>query len=402
MSDGISTTLGKIFAVDNTKLGPHSEEPTVMSLSKYTGFVRADEYFDKRIASSSLHAYKVVEPGEWAFSTIHIDEGSIARNNLGERGVISPMYTTMRFVAKDCIPEYAELLVRQPGMLAEYSRRARGSINRRRSLPFKAFAEIAIVLPSRADQGRIVDIMIAVDAQIDMLDSERQTIKSLLAVMRDVYPEGTERALSHVVAGIDSGKSVQTSDERPLPGQPAILKLSAIQLGSFMASEAKRLADLTVHTDAHMVVEGDLLITRASGSFDRVGYATIARDVQPQTYMPDLIWRIRTKPEVCQSTFLAHLLCSPSVRSMITSSARGTASMRKINKAMLGSLRLPIPSLEEQSAYVERCDAVAFAAESLDLELADLRAFRSTLLTALLNHEIEIPESYDSLLEKVF
>ncbi|MCQ6272060.1 hypothetical protein M8J71_16435 [Pseudarthrobacter sp. R1] len=401
MSDWASTTLGKIFVVDNTKLGPHVEEPTVMSLSKYDGFVRAEEYFDKRIASSNLDGYKVVEPGEWAFSTIHIDEGSIARNNLGERGVISPMYTTMRFVATDCIPEYAELLVRQPGTLAEYSRRAQGSINRRRSLPFKAFAEIEVVLPSRVEQGRIVDVMIAMDAHIDELDAERQATTSLLAVMRDAYPEGTEHALSHVVAGIDSGKSVQTSDERPLPGEPAVLKLSAIQLGTFVASEAKRLADLTAYTDAHLVAEGDLLITRASGSSDRVGYATIARDVPPQTYMPDLIWRIRTRPDVCQSTFLAHLLCSPSVRSMITSSARGTASMRKINKTLLGSLRLPIPSLEEQSAYVERCDAVAFAAQRLDLELTDLRAFRSALLTALLNREIEIPESYDSLLEEV-
>ena len=126
MSEWGVTSLGSLFALDNTKLGAHAEEPTVMSLSKYDGFVRADEYFDKRIASSKLDGYKVVQPGEWAFSTIHINEGSIARNNIGERGVISPMYTTMNFVANDCIPEYAELIVRQPELLAEYSRRAQG------------------------------------------------------------------------------------------------------------------------------------------------------------------------------------------------------------------------------------------------------------------------------------
>lgn len=298
------------------------------------------------------------------------------------------------------LPEYMRVVFQSPAFQKEASLRAVGTTERRR-LKERDFLAMAVALPAPAEQRRIVDVMIAVDAQMEVLEAERQTIKSLLAIMRDTYPEGTEHALSHVVAGIDGGKSVQTLDERPLPGEPAVLKLSAIQLGSFVASEAKRLADLTSYTDAHVVAEGDLLITRASGSFDRVGYATIARGVQPQTYMPDLIWRIRTRPDICQSTFLAHLLCSPSVRSTITSSARGTASMRKINKALLGRLRLPIPPLEEQSAYVERCDAVAFAAESLELELADLRAFRSALLTALLSREIEISESYDSQLEEV-
>jgi type I restriction enzyme, S subunit len=51
MSDWQQITLGRLFSADNSKLGPNAVEPTVMSLSKYAGFVRADEYFDKRIAS---------------------------------------------------------------------------------------------------------------------------------------------------------------------------------------------------------------------------------------------------------------------------------------------------------------------------------------------------------------
>jgi type I restriction enzyme, S subunit len=97
MSDWQQITLGRLFSADNSKLGPNAVEPTVMSLYKYAGFVRADEYFDKRIASEKLDGYKPVEPGGWAYSTIHVDEGSIARNNLGETGVISPMYTTLKW-----------------------------------------------------------------------------------------------------------------------------------------------------------------------------------------------------------------------------------------------------------------------------------------------------------------
>lgn len=298
------------------------------------------------------------------------------------------------------LPRFLLLYFQQRSVLGRIDAMRAGSEGRSRwkEADFEAWK---IPLPSLSEQRRIVDVMAAVDEQIGALDAERQRATSLLMLVRDAYPEGAECALRSVVSRIQGGKSVQASDEKPKTGEPAVLKLSAIQLGTFVASEAKRLFDLTGYTDAHRVAEGDLLITRASGSFDRVGYAAIARNVAPQTYLPDLIWRIQAKPEVCSETFLAHLLCSPSVRSMITSSARGTASMRKINKALLGSLRLSIPSLEEQSKYVRQCDAVASAAEALDLELADLHAFRSALLVSLLNQEIEIPEEYDALLEEV-
>ena len=94
----------------------------------------SDEYFDKRIASANLDAYKPILQDGWAYSTIHIDEGSIARNTLGCPGVISPMYTTMRWISEDDEPTFFELLLRSPQMLAKYRDNAQGSINRRRIL----------------------------------------------------------------------------------------------------------------------------------------------------------------------------------------------------------------------------------------------------------------------------
>lgn len=342
-----------------------------------------------------------VRPNQIVYSRLKAFEGAItvAPNDLGE------VYASQEFPTFTCgermLPEYFRLLTTTKRLWEQLQALSTGMGGRRERVKPADFLTIEVALPSLSEQRRIVDVMAAVDAQIDGLDAEKQKAASLLALVRNAHPEGIEHDLRSVVSRIQGGKSVQTSDEKPRAGEPAVLKLSAIQLGAFVASEAKRLIDLTGYTDAHRVAEGDLLITRASGSFDRIGYAAIARNVAPQTYLPDLIWRIETKPEVCQATFLAHLLCSPSVRSIITASARGTASMRKINKALLGSLRLPIPSLEEQSKYVQRCDAVAFAVEDLDLELANLRAFRSALLASLLNREIEIPEAYDALLEEV-
>ncbi|MFJ3790629.1 restriction endonuclease subunit S [Kitasatospora sp. NPDC090091] len=342
-----------------------------------------------------------IRPNQIVYSRLKAFEGAITvtPNNMGKS------YASQEFPTFTCgermLPEYFRLLTTTKRLWEQLQKLSTGMGGRRERVKPTDFLTIEVALPSVAEQRRIVDVIAAVDAQIDGLNAEKQKAASLLAIVRDAYPEGAEQDLHNVVSRFQGGKSVQTSDEKPQTGEPAVLKLSAIQLGTFVPSEAKRLDDLTGYTDAHLVKEGDLLITRASGSFDRVGYVTIARHVAPQTYLPDLIWRIQTKPEVCQPAFLAHLLCSPSVRSIITASARGTASMRKINKSLLGSLRLPIPSLEDQSKYVQHCDAVAFAVGGLDLELANLRAFRSALLASLLNQEVEVPEAYDALLEEV-
>ncbi|MFG3153899.1 hypothetical protein ACGF7W_17885 [Streptomyces sp. NPDC048219] len=363
--------------------GPFLREVVTSETSKATRFYR-------------------VQPGQFIYNRLFAWKGSFGL--VGED--LAGSYVSNEFPLFDCdrtrlLPEFLSLHFGQRSVWSYVARVSTGTTASRNRWKESQFNDYEFALPSTAEQRRIVDVMAAVDAQVDALGAEKRRAASLLALVRNAYPEGTECALSSVVSSVQGGKSVQASDEKPQFGEPAVLKLSAIQLGSFVASEAKRLDDLTGYTDAHRVEEGDLLITRASGSFDRVGYATIARNVAPQTYLPDLIWRIQTKPEVCSTTFLAHLLCSPSVRSMITSSARGTASMRKINKALLGSLRLSIPSPEEQSKYVRQCDAVASEVEALDLELADLRAFRSALLASLLNQEIEIPEAYDALLEEV-
>ncbi|MCQ9184708.1 restriction endonuclease subunit S [Streptomyces sp. IBSBF 2953] len=342
-----------------------------------------------------------IRPNQIVYSRLKAFEGAItvAPNDLGE------VYASQEFPTFTCgermLPEYFRLLTTTKRLWEQLQALSTGMGGRRERVKPADFLTIEVALPSLPEQCRIVDVMASVDAQIYGLNAEREKAASLLALVREAHPEGTERELRSVISGIQGGKSVQTSDEKPRTGDPAVLKLSAIQLGAFVGTEAKRLADLTSYTNAHLVTEGDLLITRASGSFDRVGYAAIARNVAPQTYLPDLIWRIQTDPEVCQATFLAHLLCSPSVRSTITASARGTASMRKINKALLGSLRLPIPSLEEQAKYVQHCDAVAFAVADLDLELVNLRAFRLALMASLLNQEIEIPEAYDALLAEV-
>ncbi len=46
-------------------------------MTKHRGFVRSDEYFSKSVYSENTENYKVVRRGQFAYATIHLDEGSI-------------------------------------------------------------------------------------------------------------------------------------------------------------------------------------------------------------------------------------------------------------------------------------------------------------------------------------
>lgn len=403
MSDWGSTTLGKIFAVDNTKLGPHVEEPTVMSLSKYDGFVRADEYFDKRIASSNLDGYKVVDPGEWAFSTIHIDEGSIARNNLGERGVISPMYTTMRFVATECIPEYIEFLVRQPGMLAEYARRAQGSINRRRSLPFKAFAMIAVTLPSRDEQRRIVDVMTAVDAQIKALGDEIIRARTALSRLNSELIEALSgtRTLGDFTS-TRSGPSYAAADisSTSSPGSVPVIGIPNTKPdGSLDLSEIGHVVGLS--NSVAKIDESSLVLIRTNGNRQRIGNVYLPPSAAHDHAVSAFQFLMKVD-DPADRDLLFWLLREPSMQASMSEAASGTTGLGNLAARWLNALQVPwSDDPVERAAVVEPLRALQDTIDSSGAELDHLRALRSSLLTSLLNQEIEIPESYDALFEEV-
>lgn len=401
MSEWEQTTLGCLFLVDNTKLGPHVEEPTIMSLSKYEGFVRADDYFDKRIASSKLDGYKVVQPGAWAFSTIHIDEGSIARNNLGEPGAISPMYTTMRFVATDCMPEYAELLVRHPGMLAEYSRRAQGSVNRRRSLSFKAFAEIEIALPPPEAQRRIVDVMEAVDAQIDALAAEAKAARALLRARRSellvresaTIPVkkafsvlmGRQRAPQHATG------RYMTNYLRSANVGDGVLHLADIKQMNFNPDERAKFG-LRV---------GDVLVSEGSASAAAVGLSAVWRgEIEDPVCFQKTLLRFRAIDGVSTAAFTNHW-CQWAFESGTFLDISSGTNIKHITAVRVLEVPVALPGVEEQSAIADELDRLETQHTAVRDELAHLRSFRSVLLASLLSGEIEIPESYDALLEKV-
>ena len=316
----------------------------------------------------------------------------------GPTAVCSTEFAVLRPNTSALSLDYLHLWCRSAGFWEQLQLKAVGTTGSRQRAKAEGLAEIEMPLPSLPEQRRIVHLIGALDTDLNSLASESLIVEVMLTQQRQGLDLSSDVPLEGILVGIDSGKSVLTGGDAPVDGLPRILKISAVRPARFAASEAKALDGSVVMPSTAKVREGDLLITR-SNTPDRVGYCARARHVPEGTHMPDLIWRLRLDEGVCDPDYFEQAMASPQMRNRVTSTASGTsASMRKINKKGILTVRLPLPRLDEQRAYAEACLSIASLRSALDEEARTLRALRSRLIEDLLTGAVSVPDSYDSLI----
>lgn len=146
----------------------------VYSCTKHDGLVPSLDYFGKQVFSRNLDTYKRLAPGDFAYATNHIEEGSIGLLHEGyAHGLVSPMYTVFR-CHDDINPEFMFAVLKTENYRRVFERRTSASVNRRGSLRWKEFSKIRVPIPSRVEQDRIVEVLGMVDAEIALLNEQRQ------------------------------------------------------------------------------------------------------------------------------------------------------------------------------------------------------------------------------------
>lgn len=193
-------------------------------------------------------------------------------------------------------------------------------------------------------------------------------------------PQGWEWAtLGEIASSVKNGIFVSRPGTEP-NGVP-ILRISsvrAMQLRLHDIRYTKVDVDDIREQDA-LLLAGDLLFTRYSGSREYVGVcARVPEEVGPLTY-PDKLIRVRVP--IIESKYLAALFSSPLVRGSVESVLRTTAGQVGISGSALKGIRIPIAPLREQRRIVaaledhlSRLDAgMGYLVRSIG-QLPDLRA----------------------------
>jgi len=158
----------------NVRAGANHQYP-VLSVTKHKGFVQSSDYFKKRVFSDDTSDYKLVERGQFAYSTIHLDEGAIGYLEQCDAGIISPMYKVFRLKATNAKvhPAFLYHILKSAPLVEKYRNFGKGSIKRRKSVSFEKFCSISVPIPPPAIQRRLVAHIEGVQALESRLEAAR-------------------------------------------------------------------------------------------------------------------------------------------------------------------------------------------------------------------------------------
>jgi type I restriction enzyme S subunit len=245
-----------------------------------------------------------------------------------------------------------------------------------------------IPLPDVEEQHRIAEIL----DQVATLSAKRSAAISLLddlirSTFLDLFGDplinskGWERVpLAQLLSRIDSGKSPQCLDRAARDDEWGVLKLGAITHGNYISSENKALPGTVEPDHRNEVRAGDLLFTRKNTP-TLVAAVAYVHETPERLLIPDLIFRLVTRPEAALDKIYLHgLLSHPGKRRMVQKMASGSAaSMPNISKSKLLGLSCELPPLALQRRYASHVKKIEQLKSAHSRQLAELDALFASL-----------------------
>ena len=224
-----------------------------------------------------------------------------------------------------------------------------------KELSKKEVAAYEINLPPLKRQLEAVEKLALVDKQVVIAKTQLDKLDSLVK-SRFVEMFGNDklfqaRQMGQLFSGIVSGTNVSGKQRSILPGEFAVLKISAVTKGFFKPNEYKVVDDVSNIKMIHPR-KGDLLFSRANTS-EMVGATAIVDDDYEQLFLPDKLWRL-DPAEGVNSLFLKYLLSTERVRAEISKASTGTSgSMQNISMAKFSRIDVFLPSAELQQQFAD-------------------------------------------------
>jgi len=352
-----------------TRAGRQTELP-IYSVTKHRGFVPSLEYFSKQVFSREVSDYRLVEPGEFAYATIHLDEGSIGI--APERALISPMYTVFRVNQTLVEPTFLLRFLKSPKALTQYARLGKGTIHRRMAISLDALGTLRVPLPPIDGQRRIAAIL----DQADVLRAKRRQVLAHLdaltqSIFHDMFGDPGEWPDRWSMATIgDAAASVQygTSAKAGAVGAWPILRMGNItDRGRIDSTDLKYLDLADADISKYTVRRGDLLFNRTN-SAEKVGKAAVVRDETPFALAGYLV-RVRMRP-IADPEFVSAYLGSDHGRAIRRGMAKLAVNQANISASELKKIPIALPPMDLQRRFARLVAKIESQRSRIEASLA--------------------------------
>jgi len=244
-----------------------------------------------------------------------------------------------------------------------------------KNLDLNQYLAETVLLPSLAEQKRIVDVVSSADAYIDALQQQADTARTARnAVLHDLLFAGGDDWTETTLGELCEIYQPETISKAQMDDAAQYIVYGANgPVGRFSRFN---------HSEPEVVVTcrgatcGVVNMTPANCWI--TGNAMVVKPRDDRSTKGFLFWALQT---------------SVDVQATISGSAQP-----QITRAGLTPSKIQVPPISEQKQIVEIVSAMDEVIQSTEKAVIDAKALRSGLLSDLLSGNHEIPASYDSLL----
>lgn len=373
----------------------------VVSVTKYNGIVDSLEYFDKTVFSKDLSGYKIIERNQFAYSTIHLNEGSIGYLDICDVAVLSPMYTVFKINEEKLNRDFLYDSLKSHKYLNIYNQIGEGSIDRRASISFSKFKEIEISVPPLKEQKKIAEILSTVNSQIDDMDILIKKTKELMkGLMQRLLTKGIGR------------KELKQTELGEIPLEWQVIKIedicdivdyrgktpNKVESGIFLVT-AKNIGKgfINYQSSSEFIKEEDYDSTMSRG-IPKVGdvlftteapLGNVANVDRENIALAQRVIKFRGNKEIVNNYYLKYYMLGETFQGNILNEATGSTVLG-IKGSRLKKILLAIPSLEEQKQISNILSSVDIQIEKHEDKKTKLGKLKKGLMQQLLTGKVRV------------
>ena len=396
-----ATHLGRFAEESKDRAGTEHNLP-VLSVTKHRGIVRSEEFFKKAVYSRDTSKYKVVRPGQFAYATIHLNEGSVGKFGGRTPGVVSPMYTVFD-VNEQIDSDYLLAVLKSRHSLSVYESITQGTVNRRGGISFKTLSDLLLHHPPLSEQRKIAAVLASVDEAIEKTQAVIDQVEVVkLGLMQELFTKGLpgrhtrfketrigriptqwkpvrlEELCSHIVDCLHRTPNYTDA------GYPAI-RTSDLVAGRLLLDKARKVSTATYleQTIRLEPIPGDILYSR-EGTFG------LAASVPPgaKLCISQRMMHFRASPEV-EPDFLMWVINSPTVYRQAVNSVGGS-TVGHVNIRSIRRFLVPLPERDEQAQLAAVLNSVSRFEVTSEKALSGHQRAKRALMSVLLTGELRV------------
>lgn len=233
---------------------------------------------------------------------------------------------------------------------------------------YPLFKDFCIPLPPLAEQKRIVEQIESLFSKLDEAKEKAQEVidrieTNIEAILYNVFSgkltqywrkengvdyNWEKSTLSKIVSGLKYGSSEKSDYNNN--GTP-VLRIPNIGEGVIDFSDLKYMQG-ELENSSHEVFENDILIIRSNGSRDLVGKCAIVPALERRFAYASFLIRIKASDKVLPN-YLVRYINSSMARGQLFAKAKSSSGIHNINSKELGSIRIDVPTIEEQTEILK-------------------------------------------------